>query len=257
MPSLTAPAQTNLQLYLQLAEAGWSDVDLVRARDAYEFMTRLFAGHFRGNGKPFLAHLVGTAGILAELGASPDLVLAGLIHGTYGIGEFGCGTRGVTPEKREVVRRTVGTELERRAFDYVSFEWSAESIGRMAEDPARLAANEREILLLRLSDELEDETYGGDLWQRKHEHKLRKYGNALQCRPGLARALGFPTLAAALEQLQEAPAAIPEVLRGERWASFVLAPASHTLRRSNALASWLARRKLASGLGARLARVRL
>ncbi len=52
--------------------------------------------------------------------------------------------------------------------------------------------------------------------------------------PSLARALGFPALAAALEQLQEAPAAIPEVLRGERWASFVLAPASHTLRRSMA-----------------------
>ena len=257
MSSLTTPAQTNLQLYLQLAEAGWSDTDLIRARAAYEFMARLFAGHFRGNGKPFLAHLVGTAGILAELGESPDLVLAGLIHGAYGLGEFGDGTRGVTDAKREAVRKAVGTGLEQRAFDYVSFPWSGDSIREMAEHPDRLDHKQREILLLRLTEELEDEAYGGDVWERKNEHKQHKYGDALGLRPGLARALGHAALAAALERVQEDAAAVPEALRGERWASYVLAPASHTLRRSNALAGWLARRKLAAGLSARLARVRL
>ncbi len=58
-------AQTNIQLYEQLLAARWSAADIVPARAAYELAMRIFAGHFRPSHKPFLAHLVGVASILA------------------------------------------------------------------------------------------------------------------------------------------------------------------------------------------------
>lgn len=51
-------AQTNLQLYNQLYDTRWSAADLAAARTVYELDVQLFAGRFRPNGKPFVAHLV-------------------------------------------------------------------------------------------------------------------------------------------------------------------------------------------------------
>ena len=85
--------KTNLQLYGQMLRAGRPEQELRLVRDAYELAVRLFAGHFRGNGKPFLAHLVGVASILAEHGHPIELVTAGLLHSVYSFGEFGDGTR--------------------------------------------------------------------------------------------------------------------------------------------------------------------
>jgi len=55
--------QTNLQLYRHLAELGYAAADIASAGRAYELALELFPGTYRGSGKPFLAHLVGTAGI--------------------------------------------------------------------------------------------------------------------------------------------------------------------------------------------------
>ena len=85
-------AQTNLQLYPQLIEAGWSEHDLARARAAHDLSCELFAGCYRPSNKAFIAHLVGTASALAAWGEPPDTVLAGLLHSSYLYGDFGDGT---------------------------------------------------------------------------------------------------------------------------------------------------------------------
>ena len=61
-------AQTNLQLYNQIYDAGWSAADLAAARTVYELDVQLFAGRFRPNGKPFVAHLVGVASLVERFG---------------------------------------------------------------------------------------------------------------------------------------------------------------------------------------------
>jgi hypothetical protein len=60
-------AQTNLQLFHQLRNAGYDEADLVCIHQAYQLACQVFTGFFRGSGKPFIAHLVGTASILATL----------------------------------------------------------------------------------------------------------------------------------------------------------------------------------------------
>src|SRR5687767_15961282 len=102
-----AYAQTNLQLYTQLRRAGYTAEQLVPVRAGYDLAMQLFSASFRGSGKPLLAHLVGTASILAAIGQSRDIVLAGLLHAAYALGDFGDGRFGVSEAKRERVRKAV------------------------------------------------------------------------------------------------------------------------------------------------------
>ena len=71
-------AQTNLQLYTQLRRAGYSNDRLALVRSGYDLALRLCTASFRGSGKPLLAHLVGTASILASVDQSPVVVTGGL-----------------------------------------------------------------------------------------------------------------------------------------------------------------------------------
>src|SRR6059058_2198532 len=100
-------AQTNIELYGQLFQADSPDADLRGVQAAYELAMRLFAGHFRPNHKPFLAHLVGTASILAAHGGDSRLVAAGLLHSAYSHGEFGDGSRAMTAAKRRTLHRAI------------------------------------------------------------------------------------------------------------------------------------------------------
>lgn len=89
-------AQTNIQLFNQLRFAGYSDADISYMCDIYDFALEIFAGRFRGSGKPFISHLVGTAGILASLQASMNVVAAGLLHAAFIYGEYGTDQRRVS-----------------------------------------------------------------------------------------------------------------------------------------------------------------
>jgi (p)ppGpp synthase/HD superfamily hydrolase len=101
-------AQTNLQLYRQLAGEGYAAAEIESVAGAYEVGLRLFPGTYRGSGKPFLAHLVGTASVLASLHQRTPLVVTGLLHAVYTHGEFGNGWRGMSAPKRAEIRRAVG-----------------------------------------------------------------------------------------------------------------------------------------------------
>src|SRR5215468_6814144 len=101
-------AQTNLQLYRQLAAEGYAPADVERAARAHEVGLRLFPCTYRGSGKPFLAHLVGTASILASLRVRIPVVVTGLLHAVYTHGEFGNGWRGMTDSKRATMRSEIG-----------------------------------------------------------------------------------------------------------------------------------------------------
>ncbi|MGB5708108.1 MAG: hypothetical protein WBM41_14910 [Arenicellales bacterium] len=73
-------AQTNLQLYNRLQELDYSHQALGDLRDTYDLARELFSGLYRPSGKTFIAHLVGTASILAECRVSIEVIKAGLMH---------------------------------------------------------------------------------------------------------------------------------------------------------------------------------
>src|SRR5204862_6114500 len=112
-------AQTNIQLYNQLRERGLSTDELAVVHRAYELLARLYPGYYQGDGKPFVAHGVGVASILADLGQPASIVALGLLHGIYGNDDFGDGAeRGVTPFRRRLVRAEEGADLEELVFRF-------------------------------------------------------------------------------------------------------------------------------------------
>ena len=99
--------QTNLQLYRELIRRQTPESDLARVRAAYDASRSLVGNCFRPNHKPFLCHLVGTAGALATWGKPIDVVIAGLLHGVYKFGQFNDGERGPSPRRRDWLRQRV------------------------------------------------------------------------------------------------------------------------------------------------------
>jgi (p)ppGpp synthase/HD superfamily hydrolase len=119
-------AQTNIQLFNQMYDSGYDAKQIAVVKKSYELAIILFTGRFRGSGKTFIAHLVGTASIIPSLRLAPNLIAAGLLHAAYDSGDFGNGGQGLAPAKREYVRAAVGDEVEEYIARYTEFrpQWS-------------------------------------------------------------------------------------------------------------------------------------
>jgi (p)ppGpp synthase/HD superfamily hydrolase len=225
-------AQTNLQLYAELREAGYSAADIECIRVAYELALALFTGRYRGSGKPFLAHVVGTASILASIHARASIVAAGLLHAAYSQGEFGNGWSGAAPGKRERLRDAVGPEVEDLVSRYTSLRWQADTIPKIHERLEALDSRERDVLLVRLANELEDHLDLGALYCADAARRRDHVSTSLHLCVDMAKRLGSPELATALAQAftETLSADVPMALRRGDSGSFVVAPASYALR---------------------------
>lgn len=235
--------QTNLQLYAKLVDLGYSEADLATVARSYELSMILFPGTYRGSGKPFLAHLAGTAGIVATLRARAALVATGLLHAAYTHGEFGNGWRGMSDAKRARVRAAVGPEIEDLVARYTALRWTPASIPAIRARLDAMTALERDVLLVRLANELEDHLDLGILYLGDARRRLRFMREDLPAAVEMARRLDHPGLAesltAAFDQIERA--AISPVLRRSDAESFRLPFASHRLRLRVAISHLLAR----------------
>lgn len=227
-------AQTNIQLYEQLLDAGYSDSDLRCVRAAYELMCALFSAQFRPNGKPVIAHLVGVASALAAHGAALPVVLAGLSHAAYATGDFG----GFWPRmtrakpKRRRVSGVIGEEAEAILAHYTAFAWNERAASLAAALPD-LSPRERDVILVRLANELDEAAdhaliYGQPAGQRK---RLERLCASIH----IARGLGLQGMAEELEEAHEhlstrsaSPALLNESSKDYTTPAFVLHEASDT-----------------------------
>ena len=193
-------AQTNVQLFNQLKRQGYSKDDRQRVFQAYEFGMRIFSGLIFPSGKPFIDHLVGTASILASLRVPIELVAAGLIHAAYLHGDFGGFRTGVTPRNRQQVRRAVGSETEAYVVAYHRLPWISKQILALHDGVDELNSMARDVLLMRLANELEHHLDFGALYfarserERKgHQRHIARHSPLLVT---MAEKLGHPSLAA-------------------------------------------------------------
>jgi (p)ppGpp synthase/HD superfamily hydrolase len=246
------PAQTNIQLYNQLCRSGWTESDLSHLHDAYQWAMPIFAGHFRPNDKPFLAHLVGVASILATSGVESTVVAAGLLHSAYSHGEFGDGSRGITDRKRLQARRAVGAACEKLIARYATMSWNLQSLVALSAQANRLTAVDKAATIIKLADVLEDHL---DLGMQYSPNKCTGERAAdddawRRAVVDLAEALGQPALADELKRVlhSDCQQKIPTFLCASRSSSYVVAPVSHSMRTSVRLARALARwrRKITS-----------
>lgn len=194
---LLRAAQTNLDLYQQLHDAGWGAADIVLVRDAYLLAMRLFSDCFRANGKPFVAHLVGTASVLAMVDARPAVVVAGLLHAAYANGIFPDGFSGVTDSHRRVVRNAVSSEPERLVAAYQALAWKPAVVAPLIADWGVVGTDLKDLLLMRLANELEDHL---GLGMRLCAEGRGAFGVSREEQIRIATLLGQPALAAALAE---------------------------------------------------------
>jgi len=232
-------AQTNLQLYNQLYDAGWSAADLAAARTVYELDVQLFAGRFRPNGKPFVAHLVGVASLVERFGLPPATVLAALAHAAYAQGNFADSPGGRCAERRARVRAAAGTDAERIAESYDRYKQGAgmpDAAGRLRLGK-EIDETERQVLAIDLANTLEEYLDYGHLYSRKLEVRTEA-GFQQQDTVQLAQLLGLPVLAQELEAASAltASAQRPPELVTDQVQSFTVSG------RSSRPARWLRRR---------------
>jgi hypothetical protein len=249
---LASRAQTHLQLYADLARGGYPDRALESVGAAYDAAMGLFTGQFRGDGRPFIAHLVGTAAILARLRAPIDVVLAGLLHSAYEFGDFGDGTNGVDAAKRRRVEAVAGPGAERLIAAYTAFPWNQGSIVELSRRVDGLSEQERQLVFIRLANIVDESMDCGVLYCDKAGYLMALMDQTRSHLKQLAIGIGQPPLAAAVEQLciELKSAQIASALRRARPGSFVLPPASYSER------SGVKLRKLLQRLHGRVARHR-
>lgn len=218
-------AQTNVQLFNQLHQAGYGLAELMRVRRAYELAARLFARCLRASGKPFLAHAVGTASILASLHARPAVVIAGLLHAAYMHGERTGGKQGLTAQRRVLIRRVIGAEAETLVAQFTALPWNSRSLPLIEAGIAKLSPSYREIVLIRLANELEDHADLGVLYYRNVQRRLQDARRERARLVRMATRLGYLKLAKRLDEAFEhvLTAAPVTQLRTRRHHPFLLA----------------------------------
>lgn len=194
-------AQTNLQLYNQVRQANYPESDFMQLAKAYELAMELFTGRYRANGKPFLAHLVGTASILVAQSAPMQVAIAGLLHAAYAQGDFGHSQFGITTAKRKYVKRFVSREVENLITQYTLLPWKATTLVDLRQRLTSLSEIENQVILMRLANELEDYLDLGMLYCQK-DNQVRK-GIDPQLMIELAQAFGYINLANHLEEVYE------------------------------------------------------
>lgn len=243
-----AYAQTNLQLYAQLRRTNASAADLALVRAGYDLAMHLCPASFRGSGKPLLAHLVGTASILASIRQPARVVTAGLLHAAYVFGDFGDGHSGIVESRRERVRQAVGQEVEELVARYTRFDWNKNTIPAIRRRVEQLTSIERDVLVIRLANELEDHLDFGVLYCGNAEQRRDYIRSPLNQSVDMARSLGLTELAAELDAAftQTLTATLPPALRNTHDYTFVQPPASHSPRLKIAVGRFLdARPRLA------------
>ena len=192
-------AQTNLQLFKQLQDSGYSERDQLAVCDAYKFAVEIFTASFRPSGKTLLAHLIGTASIACWLHSRVELINAGLLHAAYTLSDFG----GFAPlkAKRQIVSSRFGKGTEELIFAYLNLDWSTEKIKECDERFVLLTPIQRDALLLRLMNELEDCLDLGVLYCANSEQRCSYLANWGTVMVELANRLEQPALAAEMNSL--------------------------------------------------------
>jgi amino acid adenylation domain-containing protein len=212
-------AQTNVQLYEQLRDEGYSVAELEQVYQAYGLAMGWFGGQFRGSGKTFLAHLIGTGSIIADLRTPVEIIVAGLLHATYSDGVFEGTPAGLSDHKRRQVREAMGERVEDLVFRYHSLAWRERgAIIEVVERLPEFDLTQRNVVLMRLANELEEHLDMASLYcSNAMERRLfaELYGDHLL---KLADELGYPKLASrlrgAFSTLERTE--VPEVLRAPR-----------------------------------------
>lgn len=190
------PRQTINGLLVQMHDAGFDHAALEQVVAVHALATAMFNGMHRGTGKPFLCHLVGTASTVAEYDGRLDMILAGLIHAVFDSGVFPDGRTGrPSPRHKQWLTQRVGPQIVDLVERYQRFGFAASDIQRLLSHDAPW---DRDMILLRLCNELDDIAEGGLAFAAKRGSST--LASSLDCER-LAVEVGVPRLGARIVEL--------------------------------------------------------
>lgn len=213
-------AQTYPQLINQALSAGWEGESLLALRHTHEFAADAVNGMYRASGARFLDHLTRTASIVLAQGSALPIVLAAHLHANEILHMFpGSRTRPPTWIRRKRVRELIGEEAETLTHAYPQVPWtSPAAIEAHRAGLGAASTMQRNLILLRLANELEDYLDDATLFSRERELEAALvHGEATA---GLARALGHGQLADELVEALPTRASLQEDLVLEHGSSF-------------------------------------
>lgn len=194
---LLVHAQSNVQLYQQLQEDGYSETELAGIFRVYEFVRARFAGRYQSSGRSFVCHLVGTASIMARVTRQPTLTAAGLIHSVYRTKDSRHGSREVAHSLRQPIIDAVGSEPERYALGFFQTRHHYDTLRQRVD---KFQPFESNVATLLLCDDLEKLSSRNVLYGNRLEERLRKYSRQGDDMVALAKGLGHISLSDELAQ---------------------------------------------------------
>jgi len=200
---MTHYAQTNIQLYNQLRDKGYSKQEINSVHQGYELANQLFGCLFKPSDKTFIAHHVCTASILGSIQVPTNVVVAGLLHGAYFRGDFGDIKGGMSVGNRDRVKCVIGREAEEYVARYTTFPWNTKTRLALKNNLASLEQINRTVVLMRLANDLEDHLACGILYCSnaiKRQNLIQQEG---EVKIELAERLGFPGLSAELRSVYQ------------------------------------------------------
>ncbi len=236
-------AQTHLQLYRQMHDAGYSDGDVVLVDRAYRVAMRIFAGHYRPNNKPFLVHLVGVASILVRARQTAGVVAAGLLHSSYL--EFGKKKKRSARPRGSQIAEVVSPQVQELIAAYAKRNWSVQDFSELEKNAKSLSAEHRQLFAIKIADIHEEFLDRGTLFQPGKKILRDQDSDKLwlqKVATGIS-ALGYePWAQEFARDVDENSGTIPDALRGTASSSYFQPPGLLPQRHlKNRLIRWLAR----------------
>ncbi len=162
-------AQTNIQLLVQLIRSGMSEPELARVDAAYRLTIPLFSDRFRSDGRPFLAHLCGTASLVAGVTSDVEPIVAALLHAVFSQGALAM-SGGATKANQARVAAVAGLRPVALILAYDRLAWTSDTILDFARATAPLDPTVAAVLILRLANEVEDHVDGAVAFASKSRY---------------------------------------------------------------------------------------
>lgn len=176
---------------VRTVRAGWPKADLSIIERAYTVAERSHRGQKRRSGEPYITHPIAVAQILADLGVSPVVIAAALLHDTVEDTDYSLAQ--LTDEFGEEISMLVDgvTKLDKVKYgDSAQAETVRKMVVAMSKDIR--------VLVIKLADRLHNaRTWGfvtGDSARRKAQETLEIYAP-------LAHRLGIQSMKTELEDL--------------------------------------------------------
>ena len=191
----------------------WSNHELVALARHYDIAAILANAGYRPCGRPFIAHLVGTAGVLVRYGFRPDIVHAGLLHAAYShCPEFPPGQK----SSIETVCSALGgagAPVERLVRSYTRLADRLGDLVAKIGGTESVTVDDAILVAMAAANEI-DMVYSGEYRYTMRHQEVDDAARALVRR--VCRSVGVPGLAATLDAAATPDIAPRELLTGVR-----------------------------------------